>query len=220
MPPKGLPKETVDRINKWRLYRDPKCKPLTRIEAGQYYRKNQYNEAQLPNPELPDAFIAPVPDLPPDALDGLEITPQRQEFLDRKIPALQNVFPDTQHVWRAIKFLGEGGNAMAGLWKYGDWNRHVVVKELLFTNSNPKVNDLREEGEIMQNLKGGPHIVKILADPTKVNPRDEGLNVNKWKNVVRRLLMEYCSMGSVEDLLTRRIKECVYSHVQPKRLLI
>lgn len=206
MPPKLLSKETVETINRWKLYRDPESIEFTREQATAYYRKRRFSETQIPNPPLPPAFIIPFGAADPSALDDLEFTDERQEFLKRTIPELQTISANGKNVWAGIKFLGEGGNAMVGLWKYGNINRHVVVKELLATNPDPQTNSLLDEGEIMQKLKQGAHMVKILVEPTVVIPRDEKLG-KKWTNVVRRLLMEFCSLGSMEDLLIRRIQE-------------
>jgi hypothetical protein len=95
---------------------------------------------------------------------------------------------------------------MVGLWKYGSIDRYVVVKEMFAAAADPQTNIPRKEVEIMQKLKGGPQIVQLLADLISVILNDEGLRLGLWNNVVRRILMEYCSLGNLEDLLKRRIE--------------
>jgi len=47
------------------------------------------------------------------------------------------------------------------------------------------------------------HILRLISDPVPVDPGDEGLGP-EWNGVVRRIIVEYFSQGSIWDLLNRR----------------
>jgi hypothetical protein len=119
-------------------------------------------------------------------------------------------------LWQGIKFLGEGFSARVGLWEYSDPDpnadvpggfRQIAVKELKTTLRNPSFYDLHREADILTKLRqsGSPHIVHLLHNPGPVGA-NETLPLGRWDNVVRRIFLEYCSLGSLYDLLDRRIK--------------
>ncbi|PMD62202.1 uncharacterized protein K444DRAFT_490062, partial [Hyaloscypha bicolor E] len=118
--------------------------------------------------------------------------------------------------WQGIKFLGEGFSARVGLWEYSDPDpnadvpggfRQIAVKELKTTLRNPSFYDLHREADTLTKLRqsGSPHIVHLLHNPGPVGA-NETLPLGRWDNVVRRIFLEYCSLGSLYDLLDRRIK--------------
>ncbi|KAE9381085.1 kinase-like protein, partial [Stipitochalara longipes BDJ] len=118
--------------------------------------------------------------------------------------------------WRGIKFLGEGISSRVGLWEYTDPDpnapvpggvRQIAVKELKTSLPDPQSFDLAREAAILTKLRqsGSPHIAHLVHNPGPVTP-DERLPPGRFDNVVRRIFLQYCSLGSLNDLLDRRIR--------------
>ena len=198
----------IKEVNRFRLYRDPNAQPLTEKEIQDYYRLHDYVEV---NPSGPAPYWPGWPKPGPPLLP--QTPSQNKPFLDKTIPELAD-WPNLTDGknWRGVKYLGEGGNAQAGLWSYTGpivdgqpVARDVVVKEL-FANKSKDVG-LRYEGwhmnEISQN--GAQHVVKLLRDPFKTTGAVEGLGP-EWDGKVRRLILEYCSLGDLFDLNYRHIR--------------
>ncbi|PMD38033.1 kinase-like protein [Hyaloscypha variabilis F] len=198
----------IKEVNRFRLYRDPNAQPLTEKEIQDYYRLHDYVEV---NPSGPAPYWPGWPKPGPPLLP--QTPSQNKPFLDKTIPELAG-WPNLTDGknWRGVKYLGEGGNAQAGLWSYTGpivdgqpVARDVVVKEL-FANKSKDVG-LRYEGwhmnEISQN--GAQHVVKLLRDPFKTTGAVEGLGP-EWEGKVRRLILEYCSLGDLFDLNYRHIR--------------
>jgi hypothetical protein len=80
------------------------------------------------------------------------------------------------------------------------------VKEVKEGQGNHRFT-LAPEAENLQNLSpaGSPHIVGLVRDPRPISAADEDLG-EEWDDVVRRLFLEYCALGSLDDLITRRIR--------------
>lgn len=206
-------------VNYWAQYRDPdpdNFVPLNALQVQAFYRQQNY--------QPPPAPAGPaIPPQPRDLGDGqpLERPPARdtnivrRAFLDRTLPQLQGDAAQRAH-WRGIKFLGEGISSRVGLWEYTDPNpnadvpggrRQIAVKELKTSLPNPTAFDLDREAEILKKLRpsGSPHITHMIHNPGPVTP-DERLPAGKFNNVVRRIFLEYCSLGSLDELLERRIR--------------
>ena len=114
----------------------------------------------------------------------------------------------------AISLTPYLSTAVASLW---EWSSNATTKPAtdhhqIVVKLNRDTNfsfDLEDEGEIMMSLKKVPskHIVKILARPKALSRRDcarERLAVANWQGKVKRLVMEYCSKGSLEQLKANR----------------
>jgi hypothetical protein len=92
------------------------------------------------------------------------------------------------------------------LWEYTGKNpkdvpyRQVVVKE----SSEIEPGSLKHEGTFLAKLRGTKtqHIAHILNDSQVVNAQAENINA-AWNNNVRRLILEYCPLGDLADLVTR-----------------
>lgn len=131
-----------------------------------------------------------------------------QEFLNQQVPGL--VSNPQGGTWKGVRFLGSGGFSRVGLWKHDGQGanppkvRRVAVKEL----RDRVDHDLKMEGLIMEALGRNlpEHIVRLVKPPVACIPADEGLG-DEWKDVIRRLIMEYCPQGTLWDLLNRRIIE-------------
>jgi hypothetical protein len=125
MPPKSLPVATVETISKWRNYRDPRVEDFTEKQARDYYRRRPFNVNDTVLPVLPPSFITPFvgPPKPATLPDAGDITPERQEFFDRRIPELQTFAAAAdENKWMAEKFLGRA--AMAWL-VYGNMGQLI-----------------------------------------------------------------------------------------------
>ncbi|KAG4422461.1 hypothetical protein IFR04_004362 [Cadophora malorum] len=116
--------------------------------------------------------------------------------------------------WKGVKILGSGANAVASLWEWSGsattkpTTDHLQIVVKLNTDQNFAF-DLEDEGDMMMSLKNVPskHIVKILAPPKALSRRDcarERLAVANWQGKVKRLVMEYCSKGSLQQLKANR----------------
>ncbi|KAE9368346.1 hypothetical protein N431DRAFT_512402 [Stipitochalara longipes BDJ] len=203
-----ITEQIIKEVNYFRQYRNPKAKPLNAQEVRDYYRLHKYLEISPPGspPKFP-GWPKPGPSPPP------QVPSHNQPFLDKTIPELAS-WPNLTDgkKWKGIKYLGEGGNAQAGLWSYTGpvvnglpKARDVVVKEL-FANK-ARDDGLRYEARHMRALSryDSQHVVKLLRDPFKTTGAIEGLGP-EWDGIVRRLILEYCSLGDLYDLKDRRIK--------------
>ncbi|CZR55063.1 uncharacterized protein PAC_04949 [Phialocephala subalpina] len=99
--------------------------------------------------------------------------------------------------WTGTKFLGWGGNAIVGLWRYGTKKRYVAVKEIVATGKyaikDPTEANLRKEGEVV--------------DTTKIcysKGRGAQLTVEKYSE---EALLGNCPLGSLHDLMMRRAQD-------------
>ncbi len=108
--------------------------------------------------------------------------------------------------WKGVRVLGTGGFSMVGHWTYDKQQQNlplsldVAVKEV-----QEAKYDLKNEGDIMHELgKYSEHIVRLAKEPTPVDWEAEGLE-DEWDGRYKRLIMEYCSQGTLDELLKRRI---------------
>jgi hypothetical protein len=81
--------------------------------------------------------------------------------------------------------------------------RQVVVKEL----KSVAGWTLQREAKHLEMLlpAGSPHIVGLISNPGAIVGADEDLGP-EWDGKIRRLFLEYCSFGSLHDLIERRIR--------------
>jgi len=199
--------QLVEEVNFWRQYRNEKALVLTKAEVRDYYRLHKYLETSPPGP------TPKFPGWPPQTpLSPPQIPSQKQPFLDKTIPELADWPNSTDGTkWKGIKYLGEGGFAQAGLWSYTGLiidgkptARDVVVKEL-FANKGQDAG-MGEEAMLMSTFfkYESQHVVRLVKNPVKTTGAIEGLG-SEWDGKVRRLIMEYCSLGDLYDLIDRRI---------------
>ncbi|EKD12092.1 alpha/beta superfamily hydrolase [Drepanopeziza brunnea f. sp. 'multigermtubi' MB_m1] len=127
--------------------------------------------------------------------------------------------------WRAVKILGAGGNGVVALWEYiglpvnrpPGIARHNRVAVKTATNFQ---FPLDEEVDFMWKLSRSgncEHLVQLLKYPAEImDPARiaaEGLHP-LWNGRIRRLIMEYCPQGSLEDLLqARRARNLLFAEV-------
>ncbi|PVH77365.1 hypothetical protein DL98DRAFT_656798 [Cadophora sp. DSE1049] len=110
--------------------------------------------------------------------------------------------------WKGVRFLGDGASAMAGLWE-GQGRpdvpalpfKQVVIMEVLKISRSL---EYERDFLISCNRSNSTHLLKMLQDSDVVSrASNEGLGP-QWDDVHRRLFLEYCSLGSLEDLLHKR----------------
>lgn len=196
--------------NFWQNYRNEPIMSAAEVQA--FYRQHDYVEFtpnQLRGPDTRYINLGPgSPLVRPSARDN---NPIHRQFLDKVMPQLMSN-PAERQFWEGTKFLGEGPDAMVVLWEYNHPDRNapvpavgrkVAVKEL--KDGVARGRDLSREGRSYMKLReaGSNHIVGLLADPQEIVAVDEGLDP-EWDGAVRRLILEYCSLGSMFDLVQRR----------------
>ena len=174
-----------------------------------YYRLHKYVDTSLPGPGPAPKFPGWPPQRP---LPPPQTPTSNQPFLDKPIPEIA-AWPNSKEgtKWKGVKYLGEGGYAQAGLWRYSGpivdgkpSAREVVVKELF---ANKAKIGMGMEAQYMSAFfdSNAQHVVRLLVSPVKTTGAIEGLG-NEWDGKVRRLIMEYCSLGDLFDLKVRRIR--------------
>lgn len=177
--------------NYWRNYRDNTLPPLTPMQFFGLDRNRHYITNRNPGESAPP-FSGYKPQGSRSEARQYMIPPNREfeKFIRQQLPVLDS------H-WKGTRILGQGGFGVVGLWEYVGDNPPAVTK-LAVKELNAGVNgDLAAEGNFMMRLNtaNSEHIVRLERDPVP----EEG-----WDGRVRRLLMEYCPMGSLEGLLNRR----------------
>jgi hypothetical protein len=199
-------------------YRDPNLNIYVNKNAQQvqaYYRLHNYQVplAQLQGGAPQYHSLGPGrPLIRPPAHDA---DPHHRQFLDSVVPKLMDDPAQAVH-WKGTKWLGEGTYGRAGLWEYTDPDpnsrrprvgQKVVVKEMK-PGAGPG-HSLLWEAENLRDLNriASPHIVKIKLDPPKgQNNRDADEFETDDEGVLRRIFLEYCELGSLFDLINRRIR--------------
>ena len=202
----SLPSEiTAGIINKFRRYRGDLSWTPEEI-------RDKYQVEDL---VPPPRFKPPRPeftDLLPFAPAGVPAPTQEElNFLNSAPPDLEDAtqtgISGGPGNWRGKKFLGSGNFGRVGLWEYTRKNpkdvpyRQVVVKES--SEAIPSV-DLWQEGTFLTQLRDtkSQHIAHSLNDPLVVDAQAENIDP-AWNNKVRRLIMEYCPVGDLTDLIER-----------------
>lgn len=204
-------------MNWWRRYRGEPNVTLQELQG--YYRTRPYAATPLQN-IVPRARAFQGQPQVAAPLFPLPNTPVRQGFLDSPLVILDLPLTGDPTKWKGTRFLGKGGSALIGLWEYQDNadpkppHRQVAVKQLKSKTPNPKDKDAALEQDFLKQLsqRGSPHIVRVLYDGTPIDGVDEALS-NAWDGVTRRIFLEYCPLGSLQDLLKKRITEYVFTYV-------
>ncbi|EKD18528.1 uncharacterized protein L3040_007449 [Drepanopeziza brunnea f. sp. 'multigermtubi'] len=199
----AITNETLKQINFWRQYRNPNDVPLSIRDAARIYRTFPYTP---PTPAPAGAPRNITTDPSPDDPDV--VVPLGQVFRDFIGKTIAGIPVDPAY-WKGRKFLGSGGTAMAGLW---EWDgppekmpgyTQVVVKELQPGHYTDAIYN--ESIFLTATYYTGSHIVKMLHPAYALcQGAMEGLD-DEWDGVYIRMFQEYCSLGSLEQLLMRRI---------------
>lgn len=116
---------------------------------------------------------------------------------------MNDEFPQAN--WTGVKILGRGGFGVVGHWSYSIAQRNlprytdVAVKEV------DNVDDeLTKEGDTMRILgRFSEHVVRLVKPPRPEPIADEEED-SEWNGLVKRLVMEYCTQGSLLNAITRR----------------
>lgn len=199
----AITEEMLEEINHWRMYRDPNHIPLTIKDATKMYRTFPYTPPAALPPRAP-RNITSDPSIEPE-----QVTPISrvfQDFLNKTVAGI----PGNPAHWRGTKFLGSGGTAMAGLWEWiapPEIGRppytQVVVKELQPGHMTDAIYN--ESMFLEQTNYASQHIVNMLHPAYALKKGAlEGLD-DSWDGIYIRMFQEYCSHGSLEQLLSRRI---------------
>jgi hypothetical protein len=121
----------------------------------------------------------------------------KRNFLARPIDELPS--------WRGERVFGMGASALTGLWKHhgpraarARYPDCVVVKEV-YPDTGPSAGLLTEAEHMGKFKDAGGHIVNLLSDAPTEDELDENVRLE-------RIIMEFCSEGSIEDLINRRIE--------------
>jgi hypothetical protein len=199
--------KVIDDANWFLNYRDPAAPPYTPQTLDAFWRQNNYVEPSPPGPaaQFPGWPAARAQFPPPAVLN------HQQQFLNKAVPELANLpSPALAVNWVGQKFLAEGGTGIVGMWQYNgpptnvSMPRRVVVKELL---PNRSAFDLQEETDHINALSqfSSDHIVALVQkNPIPTTGAAEGLGP-EWDGVVRRMILEYSSLGDLDDLLDIRM---------------
>lgn len=189
-------------INKFRTYRgDISWTPEEIRDNYQVEDLVSPRRFKPPHPGFTDLLPLPPPPANPP------LSQEEQNFINSAPPDLEDAtqtgISGGPGNWRGKKFLGRGNSGYVGLWEYTRKNpiRQVVVKE---SSETIPGDDLRHEGTLLTELRDtkSQHIVHILNDPQVVDAQAEHINP-AWNNKVRRLIMEYCPVGDLTDLIER-----------------
>jgi hypothetical protein len=192
--------------NEFREYRgQPKWSDQ---ELQAHWRAQDY---QQPAPYQPaEPALNPWP-APPPPKAAVALTQLQKDFLASTIPDLENAentaFAGGPGYWTGKKFLGKGGLGMVALWQYdgpaGDQNqkyRQVAVKEATGDAARHMNSDNNIHRELTKTKS--QHINHCLIRGRTVDPQAENLHPD-WKGKVKRLILEYCPLGDVRQLIER-----------------
>jgi hypothetical protein len=197
-------RNTADTINYFREYRG------AARWTDQEIKDNYQTRNLIPPPLFKPPKTQYTPLVPSFAQPARVLTQEEQGFLASTIPDLEDVaqtdITGGPGNWRGTKYLGSGSFGMVGLWEYQGPNpkttkrRYVVVKQ----SSTALPGSMKKEGEFLIQLRvvGSPHIANVLNTPQTVNSQAENIDP-AWDNQVRRLIMEYCSVGGLNGTLER-----------------
>ncbi|KAH7389107.1 kinase-like domain-containing protein [Cadophora sp. MPI-SDFR-AT-0126] len=202
----------------WENYNDPNRVPSTIGEINQSYGLTPF---VLPAPVSPPDPL-PVPELGPpvqgvaERRQVVEHQPTEDELaLLERLPGLGNNVHGGPN-WKGVKHLGSGAGGSVCLWEYigppagrpPTPHDKVVIKLAHYTNTS----SLRERNIFWDmGMSGSHHIVKMLDTDNIIDEEAadaQGLDP-VWIGFVRRIVLEYCPSGTLEDLKDLRIQRNV-----------
>ncbi|KAL2060034.1 hypothetical protein VTL71DRAFT_9856 [Oculimacula yallundae] len=112
--------------------------------------------------------------------------------------------------WTGVKHLGTGGGGGVSLWEYtGPAAGRPLIDRIAIKAAINPTPQLRNEGVLMVALgaSNSAHIISLLQPPTiatAATAAAQGLNP-LYAGLVPRLFLEYCTLGTLEDLMNMRI---------------
>ncbi|KAI9047476.1 hypothetical protein LZ554_008195 [Drepanopeziza brunnea f. sp. 'monogermtubi'] len=200
----------------WDKYNDPNVPNKSKATVRNEYRRDPF---AAPPPNIRQAVPVVVPPAPRAIIPQAIVAPTPAEQNLYMVPTLapRGISGNgTPTLWKGIKVLGAGGSGGVILWQWSQTSKKLPayrgtplpVEIAVKTITDPD-NDLSDEGGTMQYLTqlNSQHMLRLLTPPKALNNQDrrrEGLD-DTWKQLVRRLIMEYCPQGSLLTLLRRRI---------------
>lgn len=107
--------------------------------------------------------------------------------------------------WKGVEILGTGSTAAVGHWSYNRQHFNPLPRylDVAVKETDMPDQELAQEGEMMMRLgRFSEHVVRLVKYPEKVDAA-EG-NGLRWDGLVKRLIMEYCSQGTLIDLCSRK----------------
>ncbi|KAK0124068.1 hypothetical protein ONS95_009054 [Cadophora gregata] len=219
----GYDKQFLNRFRFWDQYNKPLPHPPRMTKAA---IKASYNATFMHPPGLPAPPTIPVPHpvATPPVRPRANPKPPAFPRRDRKKYQNRSLFkgpkyqphgaPQGGHLnWLPVKYLGQGGGGAVVLWEYNGPLAAPLIRKIAVKNKvTPDGNWLLEEGQMMSQLmaSNSEHIVRLLVQPRQLTAANRALEGGSrplpkaWEGVVRRLIMEYCSQGSLGRLLAER----------------
>ncbi|KAK0130408.1 hypothetical protein ONS96_000928 [Cadophora gregata f. sp. sojae] len=208
----------------WYMVNHPNAAPLTDLQVRASYDATAAVPYTPPSPDpqppVPQAPTAIGNMIKPVTRPPLGQAPQQRHLHLLApvpgVPVAQLGGPN----WKGIKHLGTGGGGSVTMW---EWNgppagRPAVHDRIAIKSQRDPGPALLEEGRKMVYLNQAnhsDHIVKLLVNPpTQITPAmvaAQHLHID-WLNggapgagFARRLVMEYLSQGSLQDLREMRV---------------
>lgn len=199
-------------INFWRRYHghDPST-DYDALAVARFHRTRPYIAPAPPSEGTPNPTVFLHPPRPPSPPVAYPAEQLRRDFLNQTLPDI----PHGAASWRPRRFLGQGASALAGMW---EWAAAPAVEPPLYTKLVLKEhlaakvsNVIHTEWYFLATLAtaSSAHIVRSLQAIEEIKLGvDVGLGP-EWDGGYRRLYLEFCELGSLQDLLDKRIAECV-----------
>jgi hypothetical protein len=203
-----LDEDLASNINYFRSYRG--VPRWAEDEIKDNYQREDYQQPAVfqPQPPQPNAWPAPPP------LKAIApLSPIQKDFLASTIPDLEDAaqakLGGGPGNWKATKYLGSGSFGMVALWEYegpvnaqGQRHHRVVVKES--THDEPSQGCMSDDYRIMKQLEqsGSPHINHVLANARWIDAQPGDVD-EAWDGYVKRLILEYCPLGDLKQLIIR-----------------
>jgi len=192
--------------NEFREYRGQPQWSDQELEA--HWRARDYQQPAPYQPAEPGLNPWPAPP-PPKA--AVALTQQQKDFLASTIPDLEDAgntaFAGGPRYWTGKKLLGTGGFGMVALWQYegpaGDQSQkyhQVAVKEATGDAARHLENDNMIHWELTKTKS--QHVNHCLIQGRTVDHQAENLHPD-WEGKVKRLILEYCPLGDVRQLIKR-----------------
>ncbi|KAH7319024.1 kinase-like domain-containing protein [Rhexocercosporidium sp. MPI-PUGE-AT-0058] len=202
--------------NMWAQYNDPNYIPQTVTQIRKTYRRTPYTPPlnTAPPPILP--FLRPFP-LPVIRPDYKPPNPEDQKLLSATPPSL----PPPLANWKGVKVLGSGTSGAVVLFQHishgtpqaplnvlsdGTATMPFPTQIAVKTIEKPSFSvGIDREARLLKTLNesGSSHVVRLLGVPLVADLKREGLTAG-WKGRSRRLILEYCSEGTLDGLIERR----------------
>lgn len=157
--------------------------------------------AALPRLGPPQPIVRPVAPATPAA---------QAQFLTRAFGPRKLGFGTIAN-WTGNKILGAGTYGVVALWEFtGAFAaRPPIHTKVAVKSALSAANELTKEGQFSQYLAPGrppltpPHLVELIKNPPQI------VSSGVFNGLTRRLIFEYCSQGSLHNLLNMRMARLV-----------